>query len=83
MQITGHTFTFHSNLGSLPKFLKAPMQPQIGLIRTTHKEDLRLWEEQEIFKKETKNQLSNDFDENYIADLHDNYTGYTIVTIQK
>ena len=79
--ITGFYFTPHANPGSVPVFPDAPTQPQIAQINATHKSELKLWREQELVKRAIKKQLTNMFHPRYIADLHDNYTGYNNVSI--
>ena len=83
LQIKGNAFKSYPNLGPLPTFPEAPTQPQIALRSAKHKEELRLWKEQEIVKITIKNQLINAFDYRCIADLHGNVTGYNNFTIQQ
>ena len=44
--ITGHKFTPYANPGALPTFPQNTTQYQIVQANTTHKEELKLWQEQ-------------------------------------
>ena len=45
LNITGHSFAAHHNIGVLPYFLDKPTHPQTVKTSTTHKEQLRIWRE--------------------------------------
>ena len=81
--INGSDFTSHTNPGPFHTFPKLQAQPQITQINATHKNQLRLWREQEIITKAIKNQLTNIFHASYLAELHDNYTGCNNDAIQE
>jgi len=80
--ITGNAFNAHNNPGALPIFPASSTAPQITSISNTHREELRLWREQEAIKKALKNQLTGAFDEKYLREKNDTYTGYTNHSIQ-
>ena len=64
-------------------FLETPNQHQIELISTTHKEKSRLCKEQEIITTGIKNQLTRDFNDRNIAELHYNHIGHNDLSIQQ
>lgn len=83
LTITGHEFIPHENPGALPTFPPNPTQPQIAQANATHKEQLRLWREQNTAIKALKKQLTSAFDPKHLEEIHDNYTGFNNVTIQQ
>ena len=78
----GTAFVPHPNPPPLPVIPAGSTQPQIASITATHKEQKRLFKEQEAIKKAIKNQITQAFDEIYIEELKNPYTGYNNVTIQ-
>ena len=81
--ITGHEFIPHANPGALPTFPANPTQPQITQINATHKEQLRLWREQNLTAKAIKKQLVSVWNPKFLEEIHDNYTGYNNQSIQQ
>jgi len=81
--ITGHNFIFHENPGSLPIFPQNPTQPQIAQANATHKEELRLWREQNLTIKALKKQLTSAFEPKHLEEIKDTYTGFNNITIQE
>ena len=81
--VTGHTFVPHANPGALPTFPQNPTQPQITQANATHKEQLRLWREQNMAIKALKKQLTSVFEPKHLEEMHDNYAGFNNVTIQE
>ena len=80
--VTGHDFHPHTNPGSLPTFPANPTQPQIAQIASTHKEELRLWREQQVLIKALKKQLTNAFASKHLEEIEDNFTGFNNLSIQ-
>ena len=80
--ITGTNFVPHANPGALPTFPPNPTQPQIAQANTTHKEQLRLWREQNMATKALKKQATSAFDLKHLEEIHNNYTGFNNVSIQ-
>ena len=81
--ITGHQFIPHNNPGALPTFPANPTQPQIAQINATHKEELRLWREQNLIIKALKKLLVSVWEQKFLEEIHDNYTGYNNHSIQQ
>ena len=78
----GTAFNEHPNPTTHPTIPEGSTQPQIAAITNRHKEEKRLYKEQECIKKALKNQLTQAFDETYIEELKNTYTGYNNVLIQ-
>ena len=81
--ITGHQFIPHNNPRALPTFPANPTQPQIAQINATHKEELRLWREQNLIIKALKKLLVSVWEQKYLEEIHDNYTCYNNYSIQQ
>ena len=81
--VTSEIFTPHSNLGSIPTFPTNPTQPQIAQISTTHKEQLRLWHQQNTLIMVLKKQLTNIYEDRHLKEIEDTYTGFNNITIQE
>lgn len=81
--LNGVAFQPHANLGAIPIFPNNPMQPQIALESSQHKEALCLWREQQVVTKALKNQLIGVINQKLIADLHNKCTRCNNKTIQQ
>ena len=82
-QITGHDFEPHPNPGPIPIFPDNPTQPQIAQINATHKDQLRLYREQQTIIKALKKQCSTAVPSKFTDELCDPYTGFNNSTIRE
>lgn len=81
--LTGYTFEPYANPGALPTIPPNATQHQILNTNAIPKEILCLWREQTFVGKVLKNLLTRVVSMKYVADLHNSYTGYNNLTIQK
>ena len=82
-QITGNNFTPHPNPGPIPEFPDNPTQPQIAQINATHKDQLRLFREQQTIIKALKKQCTSAIVPKFLEELCDPYTGFNNATIRQ
>ena len=83
LTISGNiAFVEYPNPPTLPPIPANATQPQIASLTSTHKEEKRLYKEQEAVKKALKNQITQAFDETYIEELKQPHTGYNNISIQ-
>ena len=73
--ITSSNFISHANPESFSTFPPLQKQPQLSQINYTHKIQLRLWREQCIVTRAITNNLTNDFDDSCMSELHNIWTG--------
>ena len=76
LEITGHDFSRHPNPGPIPTFPANPTQPQIAQINATHKEQLRLYREQQTLIKALKKQCTTALPPKFLEELCDPHTGF-------
>jgi hypothetical protein len=76
-------FDLPTNPGYAPTLLAFPTANQIALIQTTHKEQLRLWNEYQIIDHALKQQLTGAVNAKFIAAIRNRLTGYSTLTTRR